>query len=83
MEELARAQPGTTKNEHTRQICCKTKFRKLDRLSSWLAEAIPTRRRSNDQGVRSTTKAGAVGHAFFPGTEVKINGFEHMKRDDR
>ena len=64
LEELARAQPGTTKNKHTRQICCRTKFRKLERLNSWLAEAIPTRRRSNDQGVRSTTKAGAVGHAF-------------------
>ena len=64
LEELARAQPGTTKNKHTRQICCRTKFRKLERLNSWLAEAIPTRRRSNDQGARSTTKAGAVGHAF-------------------
>ena len=64
LEELARAQPGATRNKHIRQICCKTKFRKLERLNSWLAEAIPTRRRSNDQGVRSTTKAGAVGHAF-------------------
>jgi hypothetical protein len=64
LEELARAQPGTTKNKHTRQRCCRTKFRKLERLNSWLAEAIPTRRRSNDQGVRSTTKAGAAGDAF-------------------
>jgi hypothetical protein len=53
----------------------------LNRMS-WLAEAIPTQRRSNDPGVRSTTKAGAVGHAS-PRTEVKSNGCEHIKRDDR
>ena len=70
LEELARAQPGTTTNKHTRQIRCRTKFRKLERLNSWLAEAIPTRRRSNDQGARSTTKAGAAGHGS-PRMEVK------------
>ena len=29
LEELARAQPGTTKNKHTRHRRCKTKFREL------------------------------------------------------
>jgi hypothetical protein len=44
----------------------------VERLSlmSWLAEAIPTQRRSNNPSVRSTTKAGAVGHPS-PRTEVK------------
>ncbi len=29
MEELARAQPGTTKTKHTRHRRCRTKFREL------------------------------------------------------
>ena len=29
LEELARAQPGTTKNKHTRHRRCRTKFREL------------------------------------------------------
>ena len=54
---------------------------RLNRMS-WLAEAIPTQRRLNYPGARSTAKAGAVGHAP-PRTEVKSNGDEHIMRDAR
>ncbi len=48
---------------------------RLNRMS-WLVEAIPTQRRSNNQGVRSTTEASAVGHAP-PRIELKSDGNEH------
>ena len=59
----------------------RTSLERLNRVSC-LAEATPTQRISNDPGVRSTTKAGAVGHAS-PRTEAKSNGDEHIKRDAR